>query len=176
MTQINTIDLTRRSPSYENRLSKYSHRGFEIYWPLLDRSRIDPTLFERSFGRTLGLARLLVLEKLPKNTDREAYVDQRRAERGRPTINRWGSRKLKGNMKEDHDDEVAEWVETDEVSVRNVYVRTACETYTDFVHLPLGLPHVHHSVRSQVPRAQDRETALRQGSTAQCRVEPAEGS
>jgi ankyrin repeat protein len=116
MTQINTIDLTRRSPSYENRLSKYSHRGFEIYWPLLDRTRIDPTLFERSFGRTLGLARLLVLEKLPKNTDREAYVDQRRAERGRPTINRWAARKLKGNMKEEHDDEVAEWVETDEVS------------------------------------------------------------
>jgi ankyrin repeat protein len=116
MTQINTVDLSRRSPSYENRLSKYSHRGFEIYWPLLDRSRIDPTLFERSFGRTLGLARLLVLEKLPRNTDREAYVDQRRKERGRPTINRWAARKLKGNMKEEHDDEVAEWVETDEVS------------------------------------------------------------
>src|SRR6266516_1181422 len=32
VTQINTIDLTRRSPSYENRLSKYSHRGFEVYW------------------------------------------------------------------------------------------------------------------------------------------------
>lgn len=83
MTQTNTIDLTRRSPSYENRLSKYSHRGFEVYWPLLDRSRIDPTIFERSFGRTVGLARLLVLEKLPSSTDREAYVDQRRAERGR---------------------------------------------------------------------------------------------
>ncbi|CAA9958257.1 Ankyrin repeat protein [Pyrenophora teres f. maculata] len=116
MTQINTIDLTRRSPSYENRLSKYSHRGFEIYWPLLDRSRIDPTIFERSFGRTLGLSRLLVLEKLPSNTDREAYVDQRRAERGRPAINRWGGRGFTGNMKEEHDDEVAEWVETDEVS------------------------------------------------------------
>lgn len=83
MTQVNTIDLTRRSPSYENRLSKYSHRGFEVHWPLLDRSRIDPTIFERSFGRTLGLARLLVLEKLPSTTDRDAYVDQRRAERGR---------------------------------------------------------------------------------------------
>ena len=83
MTQINTVDLTRRSPSYENRLSKYSHRGFEVYWPLLDRSRIDPTIFERSFGRTVGLARLLVLEKLPSTTEREAYVDQRRAERGR---------------------------------------------------------------------------------------------
>ncbi len=48
-TQTNTIDLTRRSPSYENRLSKYSHRGFEVHWSLLDRSRIDPTIFERSF-------------------------------------------------------------------------------------------------------------------------------
>jgi hypothetical protein len=55
MTQSNTIDLTRRSPSYENRLSKYSHRGFEVYWPLLDRSKIDPTIFERNFGRTVGL-------------------------------------------------------------------------------------------------------------------------
>lgn len=116
MTQVNTVDLTRRSPSYENRLSKYSKRGFEIYFPLLDRSRVDPTLFERSFGRTLGLARLLVLEKLPKNADREAYVDQRRAERGRPAINRWASRKLRGNMKDDNDDEVAEWVVTDDVS------------------------------------------------------------
>lgn len=42
MTQTNQIDLTRRSPSYENRLSKYSHRGFEVFWSQLDRSRIDP--------------------------------------------------------------------------------------------------------------------------------------
>jgi len=116
MTQINTIDLTRRSPSYENRLSKYARRGFEVYWPLLDRSRIDPTLFERSFGRIHGLARLLVLEKLPKDTDREAYVDQRRAERGRPTLDRQRRHKLRGNIKDEHDDEVAEWAETEDVS------------------------------------------------------------
>lgn len=42
ITQTNQIDLSRRSPSYENRLSKYSHRGFEIFWPQLDRTRIDP--------------------------------------------------------------------------------------------------------------------------------------
>ena len=59
ITQINHIDLSRRSPSYENRLSKYSHRNFEVYWPDLDRARVDPTIFERSFQRTLGLARLL---------------------------------------------------------------------------------------------------------------------
>jgi hypothetical protein len=110
--------LTRRSPSYENRLSKYAKRGFEIYWPGLDCSRIDPTIFERSFGRTEGLARLLILEKLPKSTGRDAYLDQRRAERGRPPVNRWAMRKrlIHGNIKNDHEDEVAEWVDSDEVS------------------------------------------------------------
>lgn len=118
MTQINTIDLSRRSPSYESRLSKYARRGFEVYWPLLDRSRVDPTIFERSFGRTEGLARLLILEKLPKSADREAYLDQRRAERGRPAINRWRmrTRMIRGNIKNDFEDEVAEWVDADEVS------------------------------------------------------------
>lgn len=42
ITQVNHIDLTRRSPSYEYRLSKYSHRGFEVFWPQLERSRVDP--------------------------------------------------------------------------------------------------------------------------------------
>ena len=115
MTQVNTIDLTRRSPSYENRLSKYAHRGFEVYWPNLDRSRVDPTIFERSFGRTEGLARLLILEKLPKSRDRDAYLDQRREERGRPAVNRWRMRKrlIYGNIKNDYEDEVAEWVDED---------------------------------------------------------------
>lgn len=118
ITQTNTIDLSRRSPSYENRLSKYSHRGFEIHWPLLDRSRIDPTIFERSFQRVVGLARLLVMEKLPKSTDRDAYTDQRRAERGRPPLNRWAMKRssLRDNIKDQHDDEVADWVDEEEVS------------------------------------------------------------
>lgn len=118
VTQCNTIDLTRRSPSYENRLSKYSRRGFEIHWPLLDRTRIDPTIFERSFGRTQGLARLLILEKLPKIADRDSYMDQRRAERGRPTLHRnfRNQHKLGGNIKDQEEDEVAEWVEHEEVA------------------------------------------------------------
>jgi hypothetical protein len=117
MTQCNTIDLTRRSPSYENRLSKYSHRGFEVHWPLLERSRVDPTIFERSFGRTQGLARLLILEKLPKTVDRETYMDQRRAERGRPALHRnfRHQHKMGGNIKDQEEDEVAEWVEEDDV-------------------------------------------------------------
>lgn len=118
ITQCNTIDLTRRSPSYENRLSKYSHRGFEVHWPMLDRTRIDPTIFERSFGRTQGLARLLILEKFPKTTDRDSYMDQRRAERGRPTLNR-GYRnqyRMSGNIKDREVDEIAEWVDQEEVA------------------------------------------------------------
>ncbi|KAM5476955.1 hypothetical protein MauCBS54593_000226 [Microsporum audouinii] len=119
VTQTNQIDLTRRSPSYENRLSKYSHRGFEVYWPQLDRSRIDPTIFERSFMRTTGLARLLVLERLPTSRDREQYMEQRRRERGRPPQTNGfhrNIRKLRGNIKNNWEDEVAEWVDTEEIS------------------------------------------------------------
>jgi len=31
--QANTIDMTRRSPSYELRLAKYARQGFEVYYP-----------------------------------------------------------------------------------------------------------------------------------------------
>jgi len=118
MTQVNSIDLTRRSPSYENRLSKYSHRGFEVHWPLIDRKRIDPTIFERSFSRVQGLARLLVLEKLPHPNDRDDYLAKRREERGRPPIpySHRFHKKLKGNLKDAQPDDVAEWFDEDDVS------------------------------------------------------------
>lgn len=118
MTQLNSIDLTRRSPSYENRLSKYSHRGFEVHWPVIERKRIDPTIFERSFSRVQGLARLLVLEKLPHPTDRDDYLAKRREERGRPPLYdayKFNS-KLRGNLKDAQPDDVAEWVDEDDVS------------------------------------------------------------
>ena len=44
MRQCNTVDMTRRSPSYEVRLAKYSTRGFEIYVPTLRRADVDPTV------------------------------------------------------------------------------------------------------------------------------------
>jgi hypothetical protein len=44
MRQSNTVDMTRRSPSYEIRLAKYSSRGFEVYIPGLKRGEIDPTV------------------------------------------------------------------------------------------------------------------------------------
>ncbi|KZL88206.1 ankyrin repeat protein [Colletotrichum incanum] len=116
ITQVNQIDLTRRSPSYENRLSKYSHRNFEVYWPELERNRIDPTIFERSFQRTLGLARLLVLERLPTQSVRDTYLNKRREERGRPTANRFNPHRLHGNIKDSYEDEVADWVDENDVS------------------------------------------------------------
>ena len=116
ITQTNMIDLSRRSPSYESRLSKYSHRGFEVYWPLLERDRIDPTVFERSFPRTMGLARLLVLETLPKTSDREQYLIQRRLERGRPALPTKYYQQSSGNMKDNEPDDIAEWVYEDDTA------------------------------------------------------------
>lgn len=89
-----------------------------MYWSELDRSRIDPTIFERSFRRTVGLARLLVLEQLPTSSARDSYLDQRREERGRPRINRYllNLHTLNGNIKDEHEDEIADWVNEEEVS------------------------------------------------------------
>ncbi|KAI0683269.1 hypothetical protein BC835DRAFT_758930, partial [Cytidiella melzeri] len=84
MRQCNTVDVTRRSPSYEVRLAKYAARGFEIYVPQLRREDIDPTIFERSIVRIQGLARLVVLEKLATTAARDDYVSSRRKLRGRP--------------------------------------------------------------------------------------------
>lgn len=80
------------------------------------RSRVDPTIFERSFARTLGLSRLLILEKLPRPDDRDLYLKQRPAERGRPEIIRHYRNRLIGNIKEQHSDDVVEWVEQEGAS------------------------------------------------------------
>ncbi|RIA84952.1 ankyrin repeat-containing domain protein [Glomus cerebriforme] len=82
--QCNMIDLTRRSPSYEMRLAKYTERGFEIKVPLLERSRIDPTIYEKSFEKLNGLARLLVLERLNTPDNRFEYVEKKRERNCRP--------------------------------------------------------------------------------------------
>ncbi|KAF9460934.1 hypothetical protein BDZ94DRAFT_1264751 [Collybia nuda] len=98
MRQCNTVDMTRRSPSYEVRLAKYSGRGFEVYVPTLERGNIDPTIYERSIARIEGLARLLVLEKLTNTDVRYAFLESRRTLRGRPNpLNQYRRRKRKHN-------------------------------------------------------------------------------
>jgi hypothetical protein len=162
MTQINHVDLSRRSPSYESRLSKYSHRGFEVYWPDLDRQKIDPTIFERSFKRTVGLARLLVLEKLPKTADREAYLNKRRQERGRPELNlyrRFGHG-LRGDIKNEHEDEVAEWdCGQDDVSDYHTFTMYVVPLSTSN---PLTLTRPK-SIRCAVQCQENRKAPLHQG-------------
>lgn len=80
-----------------------------MYCDFLDRKRIDPTIFERSFSRTTGLARLLVLEALPQSWDRDNYMAQRRTEMGRPDMKTNNFRVDKKNKKALVADEVAEW-------------------------------------------------------------------
>ncbi|KAF3199269.1 hypothetical protein TWF106_003953 [Orbilia oligospora] len=92
MLQCNDIDLTRRSPSYEFRLAKYRKRGFEVYYPDLQRNKIDPTIYDRNIVKLRGLAKLLLLERLPDAHDRDAHLVSRRSEQGRPTRSGRGSR------------------------------------------------------------------------------------
>ncbi|RDB20232.1 hypothetical protein Hypma_012624 [Hypsizygus marmoreus] len=102
MRQANTVDMTRRSPSYEVRLAKYSSRTFEVYVPSLQRDNIDPTIYERSITRIEGLARLLVLEKLTDTDVRYNFLESRRNLRGRPNpLQRYNRRKskYKGDLK-----------------------------------------------------------------------------
>ncbi|KAF6743504.1 ankyrin repeat protein [Ephemerocybe angulata] len=105
MRQANTVDMTRRSPSYEVRLTKYANRGFEVYVPDLDRAKIDPTIYERAINKMEGLARLLVFEKLMDGDARYAFLESRRKLRGRPNplsrYRRDNNRKYKGDLKEE---------------------------------------------------------------------------
>ncbi|MCJ1387609.1 hypothetical protein MMC18_000452 [Xylographa bjoerkii] len=64
----------------------------------------------------MGLARLLVLETLPKPFDREQYIVQRRSERGRPVLPTNYYRQFGGNMKDNEPDDIAEWVYEDGIA------------------------------------------------------------
>lgn len=66
--RINTVDLTRRSPSFETRLFKYFKRGFEVHWPQLERSKIDKCIYINPTAKPVGLALLLVLPNLKKRS------------------------------------------------------------------------------------------------------------
>ncbi|KAL4878116.1 hypothetical protein BJY04DRAFT_221473 [Aspergillus karnatakaensis] len=88
----------------------------KYFIPELDRSRIDPTIFDRNLKRLVGLARLLVLEKLPRTSERERYQRQRMQDRGRPSPPSTRRTPLPGNIKDEWDDEVPDWLEEDEVS------------------------------------------------------------
>ncbi|KAJ6261350.1 hypothetical protein Dda_4020 [Drechslerella dactyloides] len=130
MLQCNDVDLTRRSPSYEHRLSKYRLRGFEVFYSGLTRQKIDPTIYERNINRLKGLAKLLLLERLPNAEEREDYLESRRTERGRPPrANQRYKVTLKGDLKA-QGAEVAEWDITDEE-----------QSNYHTISIPYGKPH-----------------------------------
>ncbi|KAJ3294904.1 hypothetical protein HK104_003182 [Borealophlyctis nickersoniae] len=90
MSQSNTVDMTRRSPSYEMRLAKYGDRGYEIRVPLIDRTRIDPQIFERSYDKVNGLGRLLVLESIKDPAARMTFKEEQRVRKLRPAHEKAG--------------------------------------------------------------------------------------
>jgi len=55
----NLVDTSRRSTTYESRLLKYSHRGFIVLVPDLDKKRVDPKLFSKLIIETQGTLLLL---------------------------------------------------------------------------------------------------------------------
>ena len=81
ISQYNTIDISRRSPSYEVRLAKYSERGFEVLVPQLERPKVDPQIYEKAFDKVQGLARLLQIEKLKEQEARQQFREQQRVRR-----------------------------------------------------------------------------------------------
>ncbi|KCV69365.1 hypothetical protein H696_03796 [Fonticula alba] len=81
--QRNTIDMSRRSPSYETRLAKYAARGFAVRAPHFDLDRVDPQILERPLDRVQGLARLLVLERLRSPVALQTFRTEQRLRRMR---------------------------------------------------------------------------------------------
>jgi hypothetical protein len=62
VTQCNTVDVTRRSLSYEHRILKYKGRGFALCGSI-DHSRINPVIYDLPLRELQGAAKLLVLDK-----------------------------------------------------------------------------------------------------------------
>ena len=132
------------------------------------------TIFERNFKRTVGLARLLVLEKLPTETEREDYMQQRRRERGRPPLDtyRRNLRKLGGNIKDRWEDEVAEWdVEDDDVSNYHTFVSfamsTLCRYHSSSNAYHSIFPMVKNTTRAKSKNCYTRKTcySMQSGTT-----------
>lgn len=105
--------------------------------------------------RTEGLARLLVLEKLPKRNDRDTYLRKRREERGRPPLSlylrRRQGKELHGNIKDDWEDEVPEWQEEDQISDYHTFVRRSILVRL-FASADMKLD---NSLRPKIQRTQD---------------------
>eukprot|EP01105_Mastigella_eilhardi_P009638 TRINITY_DN226_c0_g1_i1.p1 TRINITY_DN226_c0_g1~~TRINITY_DN226_c0_g1_i1.p1 ORF type:complete len:785 (-),score=192.29 TRINITY_DN226_c0_g1_i1:110-2389(-) len=59
----NLVNTTRRSLTYEPRLFKYGKRGYAIAVPDLDKSHVDPAIFNQPQDKAAGLTKLLLYER-----------------------------------------------------------------------------------------------------------------
>lgn len=57
-----------------------------------------------------------MLERLPTTNAREQYLEERREERGRPALNHRLRFRLRGNIKDAHEDKVADWINEDDIA------------------------------------------------------------
>eukprot|EP00668_Euglena_longa_P044091 GGOE01058684.1.p1 GENE.GGOE01058684.1~~GGOE01058684.1.p1 ORF type:complete len:1789 (-),score=486.60 GGOE01058684.1:265-5601(-) len=90
VAQANTVDMSRRSPTYETRLAKYASRGFSVEVPALQREYVDPQIFERRFDSVKGLAKLLLFERLSTPEARAAFKEEQRRKQLRPVFEKQG--------------------------------------------------------------------------------------
>lgn len=60
----NLVNISRRSLTYEQRLYKYSRRGFAVAVPNLDKSRVNPDILKKSLKEVFGLSKLLLYDSL----------------------------------------------------------------------------------------------------------------
>lgn len=131
LSQTNTVDMTRRSPSYEMRLAKYAERGFEIVVDTLNRDRIDPFLYERRFDQNKGLARLIMMERLRTPEERLRYRLQGSLKKENEWVIRNKIRKIAGDSRN------VERAEGQESIVPNVSSSAESSNYST-VFLPWG--------------------------------------
>lgn len=68
----NLVNKSRRSLTYEQRLYKYSRRGFAVAVPNLDKSRVNPDIFKRRLPELFGLSKLLKYDNLAQDNIRTA--------------------------------------------------------------------------------------------------------
>lgn len=80
----NTVDVSRRSPSYEYRLWKYANRGFSIELPNLQEDKIDPQIYLKKVHKSQGLAKLFLLMNTYTEDNRVNFIDNVRENRLRP--------------------------------------------------------------------------------------------
>lgn len=120
MTQRNTVDHRRGSPFLEQRLKKYRTKllGFGVHYPGLDRSRIDPRVYDRDLATAEGLARLLIFASFTSAADRHAYEDSWEGEKKSNLPARVNSflerRRGRADYKKKRPYDVSEWIDADE--------------------------------------------------------------